>query len=1149
MSKKKNSKNIDSFKHFQKILNKTEENIFPKTEIIKHKKMILYKKLQNIDIFLYDFIFLNRQFCNSKIDDFASFQRLLEEIKKKYKPNLLNFRNIENIKKEGKFSFDKYNLTKIIPFGNKINDNIDMSINNKYIETNDSKTEYTCFFLTKTLFKGKHCFEVETLNLNVTLLNLGLVNINDINIIKKELDNKLIYKYNKDILKNIDFDLYELLNIIFIKKNNDNMYHHYTSYGDIFGFCFDLDKKFLYVYLNGELIKTLVLFLGINEINSYVPFICLGKSTKILFNAGENLKYGETYKNMGFISLDENEKNNFEISQLTNVTNDYIDILFNHSKDLINNKHITYSDINHIYHTIFDFLGNISFQYSYIVQKCFINNIVKNNTSDIDCEFYYICIKYILNSVKNQKYILKNIILNLVESIHIYLMKGNTSYHKLYELISYLFSKKDLVNIICTFSSNIIQKIFSQILIPFHPYYELFKNINLDSSINSKKNFICNNNYDKFIFKNIKASYEEFMKNIILVQNINDKQKTNKTFSNFVEIILNYGVESEYNKNWSNNIFKLFESFLKKEKEHFANIHFSENRLNKLFKSFFIPGMYLFNKTCNIINTEKNILSYSIKYFIENKSEKLGDTKLIEKLIKEIPNFDEISNMKINNVNNIFLIHFFDFFLCEDVGYIWCNVNRLIQDEEEEFTYKSFFKSAKKDSFWTIHYKFIKFIKYKLSFLNLDDIEIFLQFLINVAYFLFNELYKKQLIYFLPEHIFYKFEKIIFFLDIVLNKLSPKNNDLLDDYLKYNEIDLEHVQKEKINNLEELCKRCMSLYIKILIKIISDDNIKKIRFKCIMVEILSNNLSNESSYTDEQIIILINFMNKIDKNEYREYLFDFIDILDEKIRVNNKFTEFGLRLSNIVKDKENINILKTLFKFLNDIMYYYLPELDKIFYTCKLSEKSIVLDCAQKDNNNEIDEHTGKIDINESNNDFLKSEKNLNLFEDEYIYSYFNTVNNHILILINFYKLTDDISDLYEFNEFGIKYIYDLLLSLYEQIIIHINNIDKTIDNNIILLYIKLCSNIFVLYHNIFFNISNLNNNIMKEMAKRRNIYHIKDIITCVNIFIESQKVNNLIKKYEIEKLKNYAKFLNEFHAKLEKLIPEEETLINIQGK
>ena len=1154
MSKKINSKKADSYKFFKNILNNKEEIIELKADIIKHKKMIRYKKLQNIDLTLYDYIFLNRQFGNYKIDDFASFQRLLEEIKKKYKPNLLNFRNIENIKKEGKFSFDKYNLTKLIPFSDKIGNNIDISINDKYLETNDSKTEYTCFFLSKAIFKGKHCFELETLNLNVTLLNLGLVNINDINIIKKEIDNKLIYEYNTNILKSIDFDFYKLLNIIFIKKNNDNMYHHYTSYGDIFGFCFDFDKKFLNVYLKGELINTLALCLGINEINSYVPFFCLGKSTKIIFNPGENLKYGDIYKKMGYIPLDENKKNNLDISQLTKVTNDYIDILFNHGKDLINNKHITYSDINQIYHTIFDFLGNISFQYSCVVQKCFINNIVMNNSNDIDCEFYYICIKYILNSVKNQKYILKNIILNLVESIHIYLMKGNTSYHKLYELISYLFSKKDLVNIICTFSSNIIQKIFSQILIPFHPYYELFKNINLDSSINSKKNYIStnqnNNNYNKFIFKNIKTSFEAFMKNIIFAQNINEKQKSYKTFSNFVETILNYGVESENNKNKSNNIFNSFESFLQKEKEHFTNYHFSEKRLNKLFKSFFIPGMYLFNKSYNKINKENNLLSYSIKYFIENKSEKLGDSKLNEKLITDIPNFEEIANMKINNINNIFLIEFFDFFLCENIGYIWCNLNRLVQDEEEEFTYKSFYNSTKNDSFDTIHYKFIKFIKYKLSFLNLDDIEVILYFLINVANFLFNELYKKNLIYSLPEHIFYKFEKIISFLDIILNKFSPKNNDFLDDYLKYNEIDLEHAQKEKKNNLEELCKRCMSLYVKILIKIISDDNIEKVKFKCYMVEILLYNLSNESSYTNEQIIIIINFINKIDKNEYREYIFEFIEILDEKIITNNNFTQFGLRLSNIINDKKNINILKTLFKFLNSIIYYYLPELDEICYKCKLSEKSLVLDCTQKDNNNnEIDGHISKIDINESSNDFLKTEKTLNLFEDEYINSYFKNVNNYIIILIHFYKLTNNISDLYEFNEFGIKYIYDLLLSLYEHLIIHIKNIEKINANNIILLYVKICSNIFVLYHNIFFIISHLNYNIVKEMAKRRKIYHIKDIITCLSILIESQKVNNLINKFAIEKLKNCATFLNEFHAKLEKLIPEEETLINIQSK
>ena len=253
----------------------------------------------------------------------------------------------------------------------------------------------------------------------------------------------------------------------------------------------------------------------------------------------------------------------------------------------------------------------------------------------------------------------------------------------------------------------------------------------------------------------------------------------------------------------------------------------------------------------------------------------------------------------------------------------------------------------------------------------------------------------------------------------------------------------------------------MSLYVKILIKIISDDNIEKVKFKCYMVEILLYNLSNESSYTNEQIIIIINFINKIDKNEYREYIFEFIEILDEKIITNNNFTQFGLRLSNIINDKKNINILKTLFKFLNSIIYYYLPELDEIFYKCKLSEKSLVLDCTQKDNNNnEIDGHISKIDINESSNDFLKTEKTLNLFEDEYINSYFKNVNNYIIILIHFYKLTNNISDLYEFNEFGIKYIYDLLLSLYEHLIIHIKNIEKINANNIILLYVKICSNI-----------------------------------------------------------------------------------------
>ena len=68
-------------------------------------------------------------------------------------------------------------------------------------------------------------------------------------------------------------------------------------------------------------------------------------------------------------------------------------------------------------------------------------------------------------------------------------------------------------------------------------------------------------------------------------------------------------------------------------------------------------------------------------------------------------------------------------------------------------------------------------------------------------------------------------------------------------------------------------------------------------------------------------------------------------------------------------------------------------------------------------------------------------------------------------------------------------------------------------------------------------------------MAKRRNIYHIKEIIDLLKIFISSKKVINFINKFMLEKLKNCAKFFDEFYTKLEELVPKEETLINIDIK
>ena len=71
--------------------------------------MISYKKLQNLDLATYDYIFLDRQLCQKTIQDFASFKELIQEIKQIYEPQLLNNKNILSIKVEGKFCFNKYN--------------------------------------------------------------------------------------------------------------------------------------------------------------------------------------------------------------------------------------------------------------------------------------------------------------------------------------------------------------------------------------------------------------------------------------------------------------------------------------------------------------------------------------------------------------------------------------------------------------------------------------------------------------------------------------------------------------------------------------------------------------------------------------------------------------------------------------------------------------------------------------------------------------------------------------------------------------------------------------------------------------------------------------------------------------------------------
>jgi len=151
---------------------------------------------------------------------------------------------------------------------------------------------------------------------------------------------------------------------------------------------------------------------------------------EIIFNPGHNLEYIKTYEKFGFVPLDEKKKNNYEISKLREVTDKFINILINNGNTIINSPQISYSDINQIYHIIFEFFGNVSLHHSYIIQNSFIEpylNIL-NKLDDKDFELWYLILKFILKFSKNKKLIIKK---NIFEFIRNY---------------SYIFEKRKKFN-------------------------------------------------------------------------------------------------------------------------------------------------------------------------------------------------------------------------------------------------------------------------------------------------------------------------------------------------------------------------------------------------------------------------------------------------------------------------------------------------------------------------------------------------------------------------------------------------------------------------------------------------------------------------------------------------------------------------------
>ena len=684
--------------------------------------MITYKSVQNIDLTTYDYIFAGRQFLEGPIQDFCSFIQYLNNIKSKYNPSLMYNSDInKTIKKEGKFSLTHDNITKLILFQKKKNKNIEISNNARYIKINDLeyKANYINLYATKSLFKGKHCFEIEILNKEKPNLFIGLINIKKFKKATSFNDFFLSKNYeNKDYIIN-----YEINEPFFIQKK-DGIYNHYISYGDILGCCYDFDNKLFYLFLNGEIVNTFVINIQADINMSFLPIISIGNYTEIIFNPGYNLEYAKSYEKFGFVPLDEEGKNNYEISKLKEISDQFRNILIYNGKTIINSQKITYSDINQIYHIIFDFLGNVSLQHSYIIQKSFIEPYLQK-LYKVDVKYldlWYLILKYILNVSKDKMLIIKNIFLNLSETIHIFLRKGIKYLYQipiLLRILIYLFGKTEIINILSKMPKTLI-KIFRSIFVSFHIHeckleknnfdFIVKKNDNINISNNNNtlslnKNNINNNNNSKqsndiiyinsrtniqnidasrantqnnnYYNLNKKNSYfpniiisKEALINIIDFNQINLLAKITGTvelYSKLIVILFSNGTENE-----NKNIFNAFKKFYEKEIEPIFKSCFRKRiyKFYDLFKTIFISAMKSFNneykKKDRIISIKKYLSEYEVD------GGKIGGAikYIYEEYVSQIPNFENLINYEINNFDNIIFIELLHFFFvkesCED---------------------------------------------------------------------------------------------------------------------------------------------------------------------------------------------------------------------------------------------------------------------------------------------------------------------------------------------------------------------------------------------------------------------------------------------------------------------------------------------------
>ena len=824
-----------------------------------------------------------------------------------------------------------------------------------------------------------------------------------------------------------------------------------------------------------------------------------------------------------------------------------------------------------------------------------INFIISDDDINNNLEICYIILGYILNSVKNKKSLLQNIILNFAEIIHISLLTGQSSVKYTLKLFTYLLNKNDIILILSELGPT-ITRVFTEIFVEFTPMHKFLQRIKLDYIIISGENEINSNDNEIDIFKDLSISSKDLDDNFDKIKNEN--KFSFACYKDLIKIIVNIRLKFDDNKN--KIIYKSFKKYIKTQKKLIkSDSDLAKYRLNNILKTFIIPTMSLFNNDFNNMNDndKKSVINYWIKKF-ENenntKEEFLGGTfKYVkDQYAKNINNFEEITKTKNNTEYKLFLFEIIDFLFNTSIFGTFFDIIKM----HTNMTKDIFLNTVKNETPSQIISSFMKYFYSKINLFTVKDYEIIINFFDNFICILLDVLYPNNLIYFLNDNVLLHLSS---FVELLYDICSwPMSGDTP-----------ECISNKKVM-LFDLIENCIKNSYTLFCKIIDDNSIKKIDLKYrLFFLVFPGMVYKQYILKDEQFFIIFNFMNSIHNNpKYNNQVSNIMDVIGKEVISKNGLTELGKRLQILFKIKGENNLLRTVLILIYSYINQYLSKLEEVFteynFQSTVDNKNTnnninnnrnvniinpdnninnndnntndnnriiilennsdnvngilleilqrIIEVEQNPNNQGNSEERNPIIFRDSNNQEIVaipfriplSRPNISQLNDKeklkILEKSFHDISKEFLKLIYFYKLAENESELYDSDTFENKFLNNLLISLYN-IIFSPNNYNKIKDEDVMISYLNLLTNLLEFYNLIFENIKSLKNeNILKEFAKKRNLYHLKEILLSYNkLFNGKYKEKNIINNEDL-------KYFNNFINNLEQIVPEEDTIKNI---